>query len=104
MAPASSQAAAGVRASSGSRLQRPWRCGVSTYGCYAVRRIHWTHARDQMVTGVSPASSSCGGASRLRWRRQLELEISMELGVNETGAHMESVGRLSKLGEVQTAA
>ena len=89
---ASTVAAAGARVSSGSRLQRPWRCGVGTYGFYAVRRVRWTHARDRMVTEASPASSSCGGASRLRWRRRLELEIGHAVrGKRSRGSHL--VGR-----------
>ena len=31
---------------------------------YAMRGARWAHARDQMVTGVSPAMSAGGGASR----------------------------------------
>ena len=56
-----------------------------------------------MVTEVTLASSSCGGAFRLRWRRRLELEIGHGVRGNGEGAHMELVGRLSKLGDVRTA-
>ena len=35
-------------------------------GLYGSRQAQRVHARDQMVTGVSPATSPCGGASRLR--------------------------------------
>ena len=41
-----SWAAAGARASSGSRLQWSWRCEVSIYGVYAAQRGRWTLARD----------------------------------------------------------
>ena len=52
----------------------------------------YTPAHDQMVTGVSPVSSLCGGASRLRWRRRLELEIGHGVrGKRSRGSH--GVGR-----------
>ena len=56
------EAAAGARASSSSRPQRPWRRGDNTYGVYVVRRERWTHARDRMVIGASSPASFGGGA------------------------------------------
>ena len=65
---ASTMEAAGARVSSGLRLQRPWRCGVGTYGVYAVQQVRWTQALDQMVTGAATAGSSGSGVGRHKRR------------------------------------
>ena len=46
------------------RSKRPWRRGDNTYGVYVVRRKHWTHARDWMVTGASSPASFGGSTVR----------------------------------------
>ena len=59
-------AAAGVRASGVSTLLLTNEGAEVLEGLYGSRQAQRVHARDQMVTGVSPATSPCGGASRLR--------------------------------------
>ena len=63
---ASSKAAAGVRVRSGSALLLASEGAEALEGLYGSRQAQRVHARDQMVTGASPATSPCGGASRLR--------------------------------------
>ena len=59
-------AAAGVRASGVSTLLVTNEGAEALEGLYGSRQAQRVHARDQMVTGASPATSPCGGASRLR--------------------------------------
>ena len=48
---------------------------VSTYAFYESSRTQRRHARNQMATGASSATSSCGGAVRSSRGRRLQQEI-----------------------------
>ena len=54
-------AAAGVRASGISTLLLTNEGAEALEGLYGSRQAQRVHARDQMVTGVSPATIPCGG-------------------------------------------
>ena len=62
--PATSSAAAGAWVQVGMGLRCANERGEVPRRLYAMRGAHWAHARDQMVTGASPATSAGGGASR----------------------------------------
>ena len=72
---ATSFAAAGARVFAGPALWCANKTVVALVLLYGTQRVQRTQAWDQKVTGASPATSPCGGASRLRWRERLELEI-----------------------------
>ena len=54
-------AAAGVRVRSGSALLLTSEGAEALEGLYGSRQAQRVHARDQMVTGVWPATIPCGG-------------------------------------------
>ena len=58
---ASSFAAAGVRVSMKTMTPSTGGSTVSTYAFYESSRTQRRHARNQMATGASSATSSCGG-------------------------------------------
>ena len=60
------EAAAGARVGAGLALRLANEGAEALEGLYGSRQAQRVHARDQMVTGASPATSPCGGASRLR--------------------------------------
>lgn len=64
--PVTTIAAAGARASSGSGLRRAKGRTEAPARLYVLLRSVWTHWRDQMVVGATPATSSGGGGSRSR--------------------------------------
>ena len=99
MTTASSRAAAGARGFAGPALRCANKMVVALVLLYGTQRVQRTHAWDQKVTGASPATSPCGGASRLRWRERLELEIGHGLGGNEAGAHGDHDETVGVLGE-----
>ena len=62
VAPTTSLVAAGARVLVGVGLWCANECGEVLRGLYAMRAARWAYARDQMVTGASPATSAGGGA------------------------------------------
>ena len=60
--PATSSAAAEARVQVGMGLRCANERGEVPRRLYAMRGARWAHARDQMVTGASPATSAGGGA------------------------------------------
>ena len=75
MSAASTPAAAGARGFAGPALRCANETVVALVLLHGTQRVQRTQAWDQKVIGASPATSPCGGASRLRWRERLELEI-----------------------------
>ena len=73
------EAAAGARVGAGLALRLANKLAATLALLHGSLRVQRTHARGHLVTGASPATSPCGGASRLRRKQWLELEI--ELGV-----------------------
>ena len=69
------EAAAGARVGAGLALRLANKLAAMLALLHGSLRVQRTHARGHLVTGASPATSPCGGASRLRWRERLELEI-----------------------------
>ena len=63
---ATSFAAAGARVFAGPALRCANKTVVALVLLYGTQRVQRTQAWDQKVTGASPATSPCGGASRLR--------------------------------------
>ena len=59
--PATSSAAAEARVQVGMGLRCANKRGEVPRRLYAMRGARWAHARDQMVTGASPATSAGGG-------------------------------------------
>ena len=78
MSAASTPAAAGARGFAGPALRCANKTVVALILLYGTQRVQRTHAWDQKVTGASPATSPCGGASRLRWRERLGGELGNE--------------------------
>ena len=72
------EAAAGARGFAGPALRCANKTVVALVLLYGTQRVQRTHAWDQKVTGASPVTSPCGGASRLRWRERLGGELGNE--------------------------
>ena len=64
--PATSLAAAGARVGAGLALRLANELAATLALLHGSLRVQRTHARGHLVTGASPATSPCGGASRLR--------------------------------------
>ena len=60
------EAAAGARVGAGLALRLANKLAIALALLYGTSRVQRTHARGHLVTGASPATSPCGGASRLR--------------------------------------
>ena len=60
------EAAAGARGFAELALQLTNEGAEALEGLYGSRQAQRVHAHDQMVTGASPVTSPCGGASRFR--------------------------------------
>ena len=75
---ASTPAAAGARGFAGPALRCANKTVVALVLLYGMQRVQRTQAWDQKVTEASPATSPCGGASRLRWRERLGGELGNE--------------------------
>ena len=60
------EAAAGARVGAGLALQLANKLAATLALLHGSLRVQRTHARGHLVTGASPATSPCGGASRLR--------------------------------------
>ena len=63
---ATSFAAAGARVGAGLALRLANKLAATLALLHGSLRVQRTHARGHLVTGASPATSPCGGASRLR--------------------------------------
>ena len=72
--PATCSAAAEARVQVGMGLRCANERGEVPRRLYAMRGARWAHARDQMVTGASLATSAAAAKVRPWWRRQLEGE------------------------------
>ena len=60
------EAAAGARVGAGLVLRLANELAATLALLHGSLRVQRTHARGHLVTGASPATSPCGGASRLR--------------------------------------
>ena len=60
------EAAAGARVGAGLVLWLANKLAAMLALLHGSLRVQRTHARGRLVTGASPATSPCGGASRLR--------------------------------------
>ena len=58
--------AAGARVGAGLALRLANELAATLALLHGSLRVQRTHARGHLVTGASPATSPCGGASRLR--------------------------------------
>ena len=98
-APATSSAAAEARVQVGMGLRCANERGEVPRRLYAMRGARWAHARDQMVTGASPAMSAGGGACCWMWCGSYSVRERERRGGAGAGAHGDDDGTLGEVGD-----
>ncbi len=97
--PAMSSAAAEARVQVGMGLRCANERGEVPRRLYAMRGARWAHARDQMVTGASPATSAGGGACGWMWCGSYGVRERERRRESGEGAHCGCVEENGELGE-----
>ena len=97
--PGTSSAAAEARVQVGMGLWCVNERGEVSRRLYAMRGARWAHARDQMVTGASPATSAGGGACGWMWCGSYSVRERERRGGAGAGAHGDDDGTLGEVGD-----
>ena len=99
LALATSSAAAEARVQVGMGLRCANERGEVPRRLYVMRGARWAHARDQMVTGASPATSAGSGTCGWMWCGSYSVRERERRGGAGAGAHGDDDGTLGEVGD-----